>query len=125
MAARRRAAYGAQPMDPVDLQQPASPPDGALTPGLGPAASSPATVVVELTVDEVRYAIECAPDTPALRAIRELAGHPRPRRGCQEGICGKCESSVDGVETRLCITPITALHGRAVTTPAPRRSIWG
>jgi aerobic-type carbon monoxide dehydrogenase small subunit (CoxS/CutS family) len=79
---------------------------------------------VELTVDDERYVIECAPETPALRAIRELAGHPRPRRGCQEGICGKCESSVDGVETRLCVTPIAALHGRTVVTPAPRRSIW-
>lgn len=81
-------------------------------------------VTVELVVDEITYQLRCAASVSALRAIRELAGHPRPRRGCQEGICGKCESLVNGVETRLCTTPIGALDGAVVVTPTPRRSIW-
>jgi hypothetical protein len=32
---------------------------------------------------------------------------------------------VDGIETRLCITPIGTLAGATVVTPTPRRSIWG
>ena len=50
----------------------------------------------------------------ALKAIREIAEHVRPRRGCQEGICGKCESKVNGRDTRLCITPIGTLMGAVV-----------
>jgi aerobic-type carbon monoxide dehydrogenase small subunit (CoxS/CutS family) len=65
------------------------------------------------------------PTMAALKAIREIAGHERPRRGCQEGICGKCESKVDGRDTRLCITPIGSLMGAVVATPVPRKSIWG
>ena len=66
-----------------------------------------------------------SPGMAALKAIREIAEHVRPRRGCQEGICGKCESVVDGTETRLCITPIGTLAGATIVTPPPRRSIWG
>jgi aerobic-type carbon monoxide dehydrogenase small subunit (CoxS/CutS family) len=80
---------------------------------------------ITLIVDGTTYAITCDPTMAALKAIRELADHPRPRRGCQEGICGKCESAVDGIETRLCITPIGTLEGANVVTPTPRRSIWG
>ena len=85
----------------------------------------PATTTT-LTVDGTSYAITCDPTMAALKAIREIAEHVRPRRGCQEGICGKCESVVDGVaETRLCVTPIGTLEGATIITPPPRRSIWG
>ena len=82
-------------------------------------------VTTTLTVDGTRYAIACDPTMAALKAIREIAEHVRPRRGCQEGICGKCESMIDGTEARLCITPIGTLEGATIVTPAPRRSIWG
>jgi len=84
----------------------------------------PATTTA-VTVDGTAYTITCDPTMAALKAIREIAGHARPRRGCQEGICGKCESVVDGTETRLCITPVGTLEGATIVTPAPRRSIWG
>jgi aerobic-type carbon monoxide dehydrogenase small subunit (CoxS/CutS family) len=82
-------------------------------------------VMTVLTVDGVEYSILADPTMAALKAIREIAEHVRPRRGCQEGICGKCESKVDGRDTRLCITPIGTLNGAVVITPAPRKSIWG
>lgn len=91
-------------------------------------------VTTTLTVDGTVYTIDADPTMASLKAIREIAEHVRPKRGCQEGICGKCESKVavvvDGVladpaETRLCITPIGTLQGAVVTTPPPRKSIWG
>ena len=33
--------------------------------------------------------------------------------------------TVNGQDTRLCITPIGTLMGAVVVTPAPRKSIWG
>ena len=82
-------------------------------------------VLIVLTVDDVEYSIVADPTMAALKAIREIAEHVRPRRGCQEGICGKCESKVNGDDTRLCITPIGTLMGAVVVTPAPRKSLWG
>ena len=97
-----------------------SKPDGGGFPGFG---EPPVTTV--LTVDDVEYSIYADPTMAALKAIREIAEHVRPRRGCQEGICGKCESKVNGADTRLCITPIGTLMGAVVVTPLPRKSIWG
>jgi aerobic-type carbon monoxide dehydrogenase small subunit (CoxS/CutS family) len=93
--------------------------------GGGFAGNGDAPVNVTLTVDEVVYTITADPTMAALKAIREVAEHTRPKRGCQEGICGKCESKVNGEDTRLCITPIGTLEGAVVITPAPRKSIWG
>jgi succinate dehydrogenase/fumarate reductase-like Fe-S protein len=103
----------------IDMSTPASRDRGGF-PGYGAPP-----VVTELVVDNIHYSIECDPTMAALKAIREIAEHLRPPRGCQEGICGKCESRVNGVETRLCITPIGTLNGAVINTPAPRRSIWG
>ena len=99
--------------------------EGAKMEGGGFAGFGESPVVTVLTVDDVDYSIYADPTMAALKAIREIAEHVRPRRGCQEGICGKCESAVDGEDTRLCITPIGTLMGAVVVTPAPRKSIWG
>ncbi len=98
--------------------------------GGGFAGHGEPAVLTTVTVDGIVYEINADPTMASLKAIREIAEHVRPRRGCQEGICGKCESTVTlvGAEptaTRLCITPIAALHGATVVTPAPRKSIWG
>jgi aerobic-type carbon monoxide dehydrogenase small subunit (CoxS/CutS family) len=93
--------------------------------GGGFAGDGATPVNVTLTVDEVVYTITADPTMASLKAIREVAEHTRPKRGCQEGICGKCESQVNGETTRLCITPIGTLEGAVVTTPAPRKGIWG
>ena len=98
---------------------------GATVDGGGFAGQGEAAVTTTLTVDGDVYAITADPTMASLKAIREIAQHVRPKRGCQEGICGKCESLVNGEATRLCVTPIGTLEGAVVVTPLPRKSIWG
>ncbi len=106
--------------DAVQTEAPPTTSDGGGFAGFGEPP-----VVTVLVVDDVEYSIFADPTMAALKAIREIAEHVRPRRGCQEGICGKCESLVNGEDTRLCITAIGTLTGAVVVTPAPRKSIWG
>lgn len=94
-------------------------PDAGGRPGDG-LAPTPCT----LTVDGTEYTIVVDPSMAGLKALREYTMHERPKRGCQEGICGKCESDVNGTPTRLCITPIGELDGAVIATPAPRKSMW-
>ncbi len=94
-------------------------PDGGGRPGDGLAP-----VACTLTVDGTAYTIVVDPSMAGLKALREYAAHERPKRGCQEGICGKCESVVNGTPTRLCITPIGELDGAVIATPAPRRGMF-
>ena len=39
-----------------------------------------------------------------------------PRFGCGLAQCGSCSVLVNGVETRSCVTPVSAVQGKSVTT---------
>lgn len=49
----------------------------------------------------------------ALRNDLELTG---TKFGCGMSECGACTVHVDGVATRSCVTPVTSVAGREVTT---------
>lgn len=69
-----------------------------------------------LTVNGGRRATAAAPDTPLLYVLAgefELKG---PRFGCGLAQCGSCSVLADGVEIRACVTPISAIGDRAITT---------
>ena len=53
---------------------------------------------------------------PLLWFIREQAKLPATKFGCGVASCGACTVHVDGVATRSCVTPVSALEGQAVTT---------
>ena len=71
---------------------------------------------VTFEIDGCRYSFATWSDVSALFAIRFLAKHDRPRRGCEAGLCGTCESLVDGTPTRLCQVPSTSLDGVSIVS---------
>ena len=56
------------------------------------------------------------PDTPLLWVLRDLLSLKGTKFGCGMGLCGACTVHLDGLPTRSCITPISAIGSRAVTT---------
>jgi nicotinate dehydrogenase subunit A len=73
------------------------------------------------------------PDMPLLYALRDDLGLNNPRFGCGLGQCGACTVHVDGVPTRSCMMPVSALAGRKITTlhgigtaekPHPLQTAW-
>jgi isoquinoline 1-oxidoreductase alpha subunit len=57
-----------------------------------------------------------APDTPLLWVLRdslELAG---TKFGCGAGHCGACTVHLNGVPTRACMTPVSTVGRKQVTT---------
>lgn len=81
-------------------------------------------VTVRFVLDGEEREITADPSMAALRAIRDVFGYQRPKRGCQAGICGKCESDLNGELTRLCSTELGELQDSTVVTPPPKASIW-
>jgi isoquinoline 1-oxidoreductase subunit alpha len=65
--------------------------------------------MVALTVNGVRREIDVEPDTPLLWAIREQIGLTGTKYGCGVAQCGACTVHVDGVATRSCSLPVSAL----------------
>ena len=66
------------------------------------------------TLNGQRHSFATWSDVSALWAIRFLAKSDVPKRGCEMGECGTCESLVDGVATRLCLMPSTSLDGLVI-----------
>ena len=55
-------------------------------------------------------------ETPLLWVLRDELGMTGTKFGCGMALCGACTVHVDGQPTRSCITPASALSGRAVHT---------
>src|SRR5258707_1074548 len=69
-----------------------------------------------LTVNGARRDVQAPGDTPLLYVLRndlELSG---PQFGCGMAQCGACSVLVDGKEIRSCVTPVSQVAGKDVTT---------
>ena len=56
------------------------------------------------------------PDQPLLYVLRNALGLTGTKFGCGLGQCGACTVIVDGDAVRSCLTPVSAVVGRKVTT---------
>jgi len=60
--------------------------------------------------------LDADPNMPLLWAIREVAGLHGTKFGCGMALCGACTVHLDGKAIRSCVTPLSAVAGRRVTT---------
>ena len=60
--------------------------------------------------------LEADPTMPLLWALREVAGLTGTKFGCGMALCGACTVHLDGVAIRSCVTPLSAVAGKQVTT---------
>ncbi|HWM29492.1 MAG TPA: (2Fe-2S)-binding protein [Woeseiaceae bacterium] len=71
---------------------------------------------VTLNVNGVDHALDIAPDTPLLWAIRDHIELTGTKFGCGMALCGACTVHVDGAPVRSCVTPVSAMAGKRITT---------
>ncbi len=73
------------------------------------------------------------PAMPLLYALRDELGLVNPRFGCGLGQCGACTVHVDGRSVRSCLTPVSSVAGKKITTlaglgtpekPHPIQTAW-
>src|SRR5262250_2612307 len=69
-----------------------------------------------IKVNERLWPIAATADTPLLYVLSNELRLQGPRFGCGLAQCGSCSVLVDGVETRSCVTPVSAVQGKAITT---------
>ena len=72
--------------------------------------------MTSLTINGVSIEVEADGDTPLLYVLTDELLLQGPRFGCGLAQCGSCSVLVDGVETRACVTPITSLNDKSITT---------
>ena len=69
-----------------------------------------------LTVNGREQRLDIDPTTPGLWAVRDTLGLQGTKFGCGAALCGACTVHLDGQAIRSCITPISAVAGKKVTT---------
>ena len=72
--------------------------------------------MIRLNVNGKVHQIDAAPETPLLWAIREWIGLTGTKFSCGMGLCGACTVLIDGEPTRSCVTPLSTLAGKTITT---------
>jgi isoquinoline 1-oxidoreductase alpha subunit len=71
---------------------------------------------VKLTVNGVTRELDVDPAMPLLWVIRDHLLLTGTKFGCGMALCGACTVHIDGVATRSCVTPVSAVQGKQVTT---------
>lgn len=69
-----------------------------------------------LTVNGAARVVDVEPDTPLLYVLRNDLDLKGPRFGCGLAQCGACSVIIDGNAIRSCITPVSTVENREVTT---------
>ncbi|HVP32546.1 MAG TPA: (2Fe-2S)-binding protein [Steroidobacteraceae bacterium] len=71
---------------------------------------------IKLTVNGEARELDVDPEMPLLWAIRDHLELSGTKFGCGMALCGACTVHVDGQPTRSCVTPVSAVAGKSVTT---------
>ena len=71
---------------------------------------------MKLHVNGTEHEVDAPPDMPLLWVLRDLLGLTGTKFGCGIAQCGACTVHVDGTPLRSCITPVSAVGARKITT---------
>ena len=72
--------------------------------------------MITLNINGETHQVDAEPDTPLLWVLRDNIGLTGTKYGCGIAYCGACSVHIDGVVTRSCQLPISAVGNSRVTT---------
>ena len=72
--------------------------------------------MVTLRINGQSHQVDVPPDMPLLWVLRDVIGLTGTKFGCGMALCGACTVHLDGQPIRSCVTPVSAIGSKAVTT---------
>lgn len=72
--------------------------------------------IYSFTLNGSTVSVDAPADLPLLWALRDKLGVTGPKYGCGVGVCRACTSHLDGAEIQPCVTDVSTVAGREVTT---------
>jgi nicotinate dehydrogenase subunit A len=73
-------------------------------------------MATSITVNGKSHNVEAAGDTPLLYVLRNDLELNGAKYGCGFAQCGACTVVVDGKAVRSCVTPLSTVAGKSITT---------
>ena len=71
---------------------------------------------IKIIVNGGEHELDIDPETPLLWALRDSLGATGTKYGCGIGQCGACTVHVNGEAVRSCITPLSSVAEKEITT---------
>jgi len=71
---------------------------------------------IKFNVNGKPQTVNVSPAMPLLWVLRDTLGMTGTKFGCGMALCGACTGHLNGQATRACITPISSVAGKSVTT---------
>jgi isoquinoline 1-oxidoreductase alpha subunit len=72
--------------------------------------------MITVKVNGKPYDVDVPPDMPMLWVLRDVIGLTGTKFGCGIAACGACTIHLDGQAIRSCVTPVSAIAGKSITT---------
>jgi isoquinoline 1-oxidoreductase subunit alpha len=73
-------------------------------------------MAIQFIVNGKPQSVDVPPNMPLLWVLRDTLGMTGTKFGCGMALCGACTVHIDGDATRSCITPISSVAGKKITT---------
>ena len=72
--------------------------------------------MTKLTINGKSHDVDLPGDTPLLWVLRDELGLTGTKFGCGMALCGACTVHINGEASRSCITPVSSVEGKKITT---------
>ena len=73
-------------------------------------------MAISFTLNGAKQTVDTNPQTPLLWVLRDVIGLTGTKFGCGMALCGACTVHLNGSAIRSCITPVSSVAGKTVTT---------
>ena len=71
---------------------------------------------IKFTLNGKSQTVDVVPQMPLLWVLRDTLGLTGTKFGCGMALCGACTVHINGQPIRACVTPISSVAGKTVTT---------
>lgn len=72
--------------------------------------------MISIHINGKNTSVDVAPDTPLLWLLRDTLQLTGTKFGCGAALCGACTVHLDGQAIRSCVTPVSSVQGKKITT---------
>ena len=71
---------------------------------------------IKLNLNGKPQSVDVSPEMPLLWVLRDNLGMTGTKFGCGMALCGACTVHINGNAVRSCLTPVSSVAGKSVTT---------
>jgi isoquinoline 1-oxidoreductase alpha subunit len=73
-------------------------------------------MAITFTLNGESQTVDVSPEMPLLWVLRDTLNKTGTKFGCGMALCGACTVHINGVATRSCVTQISSVAGKKITT---------